>query len=119
MIDGMPVIDACPPDNLLEESEKTSHGTYVTRMAPGANHEALGLGSRIPRELYERRWPALVGPPGSDASHEARVSLRGTRCRNAGVPTCAVLGSGHRSERCETSDRAGVGRYLRGIASGE
>nr|WP_271209106.1 amidohydrolase family protein [Rhodococcus wratislaviensis]GLK33559.1 amidohydrolase [Rhodococcus wratislaviensis] len=58
MIDGLPVVDAIVhPYNLSKDNEKTPHAGYITRMLSGANHQALGPGYRIPRELYERDWP--------------------------------------------------------------
>lgn len=58
MIDGMPVVDAIVhPYNLSPENEKTPHAPFITRMLSRANHEVLGPGYRIPREMYEREWP--------------------------------------------------------------
>lgn len=58
MIDGIPVVDAIVhPYNLSAANEKTPHARYITRMLSGANHDSLGPGYRIPREVYERDWP--------------------------------------------------------------
>lgn len=58
MIDGIPVVDAIVhPYNLSAANEKTPHAGYITRMLSGANHQVLGPGYRIPREIWERDWP--------------------------------------------------------------